>query len=67
MTLNLRYMNSCAKVFTLFDQVKIGLSTTQPVMVECKIEEKGYIRYFMAPLKEEEGRQRKKAKKKRRR
>ena len=49
LTLNLRYMNSCAKVFTLFDQVKIGLSTTQPVMVECKIEEKGYIRYFLAP------------------
>ncbi|KAF7028805.1 hypothetical protein CFC21_040667 [Triticum aestivum] len=68
LALNLRYMKSCAKVSsTLFDQVKIGLSTTLPLMVECIIAEKGYIRYFVAPLKEEEGRQRKKAKKKRRR
>ncbi|KAF7023303.1 hypothetical protein CFC21_035852 [Triticum aestivum] len=75
LTLNLRYMKSRAKVSTLFDQVKIGLSTKLPLMVECKIAEKGYIRYFVAPLEEEEGkteteeaegeegRQRKKAKK----
>ncbi|KAM3331770.1 hypothetical protein ACQJBY_027592 [Aegilops geniculata] len=58
LTLNLRYMKSCTKVFTLFGQVKIGLSPTQPLMVECKIEEKGYIRYFLAPMiliGEEEG------------
>ncbi|XP_037413672.1 proliferating cell nuclear antigen-like [Triticum dicoccoides] len=79
LALNLRYMKSCAKVSTLFDQVKIGLSTTLPLMVECKIAEKGYIRYFVATknlteeeegkteteeAEGEEGRQRKKAKKK---
>ncbi|CAL4968892.1 unnamed protein product [Urochloa decumbens] len=46
---DLSYMNSCAKAFALFDQVTICLSTTVPMMVEYKIKEKGYIRYFMAP------------------
>ncbi|RLN12648.1 hypothetical protein C2845_PM09G19770 [Panicum miliaceum] len=58
-TLDLKYMNSSAKASTLFNQVKICLSTTQPLMVECKIGRMGYIRYFLAPkvkpeIKEEE-------------
>ncbi|XP_044336094.1 proliferating cell nuclear antigen-like [Triticum aestivum] len=74
LTLNLRYMKSCAKVSTLCDQVNIGLS---PLCDQYKIAEKGYIRYFVAPkiteeeegkteteeAEGEEGRQRKKAKK----
>ncbi|CAL5027108.1 unnamed protein product [Urochloa decumbens] len=47
--LDLSYMNSCAKLFALFDKVTICLSNTIPMMVEHKIKEKGYIRYFMAP------------------
>uniref|UniRef100_A0ACD5UPN3 Uncharacterized protein n=1 Tax=Avena sativa TaxID=4498 RepID=A0ACD5UPN3_AVESA len=49
LTLDLKYMNSFSKASTLFNQVKICLSTTQPLMVECKIGQMGYIRYFLAP------------------
>ncbi|GJM90080.1 hypothetical protein PR202_ga06326 [Eleusine coracana subsp. coracana] len=49
MTLDLKYMNSFAKASTLFNEVEIYLSTTQPLMVECKIEHMGYIRYFLPP------------------
>ncbi|TVU47571.1 hypothetical protein EJB05_07177 [Eragrostis curvula] len=48
-TLDLKYMNSFAKVSALFNQqVKICLSETGHLMGECKIEETGYIRYFLA-------------------
>ncbi|KAL6620834.1 hypothetical protein ACP70R_035973 [Stipagrostis hirtigluma subsp. patula] len=49
MTVDLKYMNCLATVSTLFNKVKICLSTTQPLMVECKIGQMGYIRYFVAP------------------
>ncbi|CAN6335497.1 unnamed protein product [Urochloa humidicola] len=48
-TLDPKYLNSFANVSTLFDQVKICLSTTKPLMVECKFGDIGYIRYFQAP------------------
>ncbi|KAL6609505.1 hypothetical protein ACP70R_039474 [Stipagrostis hirtigluma subsp. patula] len=67
MTLDLKYMNCFAKASTLFNQVKICLSTTQPLMVECKIGQMGYIRYFVAPkikpeIEEEEIKKRKRSK-----
>ena len=49
LTLDLKYMNPIAKVSALFNQVKICLSTTYPLMVECKIGQTGYIRYSVAP------------------
>ena len=49
LTLDLKYMNSFGKASTLFNQVKICLSNTQPLMVECKIGQMGYIGYFVAP------------------
>ncbi|CAL5027101.1 unnamed protein product [Urochloa decumbens] len=49
LTLDLSCLNSCTRAFALFDQVKIRLSTKLPMMVECKIKEKGYIRYSIAP------------------
>ncbi|KAL6618636.1 hypothetical protein ACP70R_033775 [Stipagrostis hirtigluma subsp. patula] len=49
MTLNLKYMNSLAKASTLFKQVKICLSTTYPLMVECTVGKMGYVRCFLSP------------------
>ncbi|CAO2182875.1 unnamed protein product, partial [Urochloa humidicola] len=51
MTLDLKYMKYSAKVSTLFDEVKICLSTTQ---LEYKMEESGYIRYFLVPKAQKE-------------
>uniref|UniRef100_A0ACD5X9G4 Uncharacterized protein n=1 Tax=Avena sativa TaxID=4498 RepID=A0ACD5X9G4_AVESA len=45
---DVKYLNSFSKAPTLFNQVKICLSTTQPLMVECKIGQMGYIKYFLA-------------------
>ncbi|CAL4963175.1 unnamed protein product [Urochloa decumbens] len=49
MTLDTKYMKSFAKMSTLFDQVRIFFSRTQPLMVESKIGHGGYLRYFLAP------------------
>ncbi|WVZ48744.1 hypothetical protein U9M48_000160 [Paspalum notatum var. saurae] len=53
LTLDLKYLNTFAKVFTLSDQVKLCLSKTH-LMVECKIGQKGHIRCFLAPKVETE-------------
>jgi len=46
---DLSYMNSFAKVSTtLSDQVTISLSSKLPAVVEYKIAEMGYIRYYMS-------------------
>ncbi|XBH88205.1 hypothetical protein VPH35_075509 [Triticum aestivum] len=42
------------QVFTLSGQVKLFLSKTHPLMVECKIGQKGRIRCFVAPKVEPE-------------
>ena len=54
LTLDLKYLNTFAKVFTLSGQVKLFLSKTQPLMGECKIGQKGRIRCFVAPKVEPE-------------
>ncbi|KAL3647343.1 hypothetical protein CASFOL_008311 [Castilleja foliolosa] len=55
-TFALRYMNSFAKATTLSNQVTISLSSELPVVVEYKIAEVGYLRFYLAPkIEEEEG------------
>ncbi|KAF3610557.1 hypothetical protein DY000_02044654, partial [Brassica cretica] len=45
----LRYMNSFTKATPLLDTVTISLSSELPVVVEYKVAEMGYIRYYLAP------------------
>ncbi|GFZ14962.1 proliferating cellular nuclear antigen 1 [Actinidia rufa] len=54
LTFALRYMNSFAKATPLASQVNISLSSDLPVVVEYKIAEMGYIRFYLAPKIEEE-------------
>lgn len=54
LTFALRYMNSFAKATPLANQVTISLSSELPVVVEYKIADMGYIRYYLAPKIEEE-------------
>ncbi|TVU27818.1 hypothetical protein EJB05_19319, partial [Eragrostis curvula] len=54
LTFALRYMNSFTKASTLSDQVTISLSSELPVVVEYKIAEMGYIRFYLAPKIEED-------------
>ncbi|XP_037426914.1 uncharacterized protein LOC119292184 [Triticum dicoccoides] len=54
LTFDLKYLNTFAKVFTLSGQVKLFLLKTHPLMVECKIGQKGHIRCFVAPKMEPE-------------
>ncbi|KAL7253320.1 hypothetical protein ACSBR1_007784 [Camellia fascicularis] len=54
LTFALRYMNSFAKATPLASQVTISLSSELPVVVEYKVAEMGYIRFYLAPKIEEE-------------
>lgn len=54
LTFALRYMNSFAKATPLAEQVTISLSSDLPVVVEYKVAEMGYIRFYLAPKIEEE-------------
>ena len=54
MTFALRYMNSFTKATPLANQVTISLSSDLPVVVEYKVAEMGYIRFYLAPKIEEE-------------
>ncbi|CAN6233033.1 unnamed protein product [Urochloa humidicola] len=54
LTFALRYMNSFTKASSLSDQVTISLSSELPVVVEYKIAEMGYIRFYLAPKIEED-------------
>ncbi|CAJ1971561.1 unnamed protein product [Sphenostylis stenocarpa] len=51
---SLRYLNSFTKATRLSSTVTIGLSMGMPLMVEYKIAEKGYVRFYLAPKIEEE-------------
>ncbi|KAM7270049.1 hypothetical protein ACFE04_029263 [Oxalis oulophora] len=57
LTFALRYMNSFAKATPLAGQVTISLSSELPVVVEYKIAEIGYLRFYLAPKVEEEDEQ----------
>lgn len=54
LTFALRYMNSFTKATPLSNTVTISLSSELPVVVEYKIAEMGYIRYYLAPKIEED-------------
>lgn len=54
LTFALRYMNSFTKATPLANQVTISLSSELPVVVEYKVAEMGYVRFYLAPKIEEE-------------
>lgn len=54
LTFALRYMNSFTKATPLAEQVTISMSSDLPVVVEYKVAEMGYIRFYLAPKIEEE-------------
>jgi len=56
LTFALRYMNNFIKASPLSNIVTISMSSDLPVVVEYKIAEMGYIRFYLAPkIGEEEG------------
>ncbi|KAL0369756.1 UNVERIFIED_CONTAM: Proliferating cell nuclear antigen [Sesamum angustifolium] len=54
LTFALRYLNSFTKATPLSNTVTISLSSELPVVVEYKIAEMGYIRFYLAPKIEED-------------
>lgn len=54
LTFALRYLNSFTKATPLSSQVILSMSKDLPVVVEYKIEEMGYVRYYLAPKIEDE-------------
>ena len=54
LTFALRYLNYFAKASPLSGSVTLSLSKDVPLMVEYKIEDMGYIRYYLAPKIEED-------------
>ncbi|XP_042458241.1 proliferating cell nuclear antigen-like isoform X1 [Zingiber officinale] len=50
----LRYLNSFTKATPLSNSVKICMSSDLPVVVEYKIADMGYIRYYLAPKIEDD-------------
>lgn len=54
LTFALRYMNSFTKASPLSSTVTISLSSELPVVVEYKVAEMGYIRFYLAPKIEED-------------
>ncbi|KAB2624809.1 proliferating cell nuclear antigen [Pyrus ussuriensis x Pyrus communis] len=48
LTFALRYMNSFTKATTLSNTITINLSSELPFVVEYKIAEMGYIRFYLA-------------------
>ena len=54
LTFALRYLNSFTKATPLSSTVTVSLSSELPVVVEYKIAEMGYIRFYLAPKIEED-------------
>eukprot|EP00037_Helgoeca_nana_P012759 m.116538 g.116538 ORF g.116538 m.116538 type:complete len:266 (-) comp21631_c0_seq2:160-957(-) len=54
LTFALRYLNMFAKATPLSDSVTLSMSKDVPLVVEYKIGEMGYIRYYLAPKIEED-------------
>lgn len=54
LTFALRYMNSFTKATPLSESVTISLSSELPVVVEYKIADMGYIRFYLAPKIEDD-------------
>jgi len=49
-----RYLNSFAKAAGLSDKVQLSMSPDVPLVVEFKVSDIGYIRYYLAPKIEDE-------------
>lgn len=49
LTFALRYLNSFTKATPLSSQVQLSMSADVPLVVEYKIEDMGYVRYYLAP------------------
>ncbi|KAF9675426.1 hypothetical protein SADUNF_Sadunf09G0031100 [Salix dunnii] len=54
MTFAMRYMNTFTKATPLSNTVIISLSPDLPVVVEYKIAEMGYVRFYLTPKMEED-------------
>eukprot|EP00123_Amoebidium_parasiticum_P004132 comp15416_c0_seq1/m.12364 comp15416_c0_seq1/g.12364 ORF comp15416_c0_seq1/g.12364 comp15416_c0_seq1/m.12364 type:complete len:263 (-) comp15416_c0_seq1:426-1214(-) len=54
LTFALRYLNFFTKATTLSSSVTLNLSTDTPLMVEYRMDEMGYLRFFLAPKIEDE-------------
>ncbi|KAK1315347.1 Proliferating cell nuclear antigen [Acorus calamus] len=54
LTFALRYMNSFTRATPLSNTVTISMSSDLPVVVEYKIAEMGYLRFYLAPKIEDE-------------
>eukprot|EP00245_Coleochaete_scutata_P015767 TRINITY_DN7164_c0_g1_i1.p1 TRINITY_DN7164_c0_g1~~TRINITY_DN7164_c0_g1_i1.p1 ORF type:complete len:263 (+),score=61.73 TRINITY_DN7164_c0_g1_i1:194-982(+) len=56
LTFALRYLNSFTKATPLSSSVTLSMSKELPIVVEYKIAEMGYVRFYLAPkIEEEEG------------
>ncbi len=51
---NPRYLNSFAKAASLSDHVSLSMSQEVPLVVEFKIPDLGYLRFYLAPKIEDE-------------
>lgn len=49
-----RYLNSFAKASGLSEKVQLSMSPDVPLVVEFKVTDIGYIRYYLAPKIEDE-------------
>ncbi len=49
LTFALRYLNFFTKATSLSDQVKLSMSPDVPLVVEYKMKDLGYLRYYLAP------------------
>jgi proliferating cell nuclear antigen len=54
LTFALRYLNSFTKATTLSPVVALKLSKELPVVVEYRVADFGYVRYYLAPKIEDE-------------
>lgn len=51
----LRYLTLFSKAASLSSRVRLGMGTELPLEVEFKIEDKGYVKFFLAPKVDDEG------------
>jgi len=54
LTFALRYLNHFAKAEPLSDSVSLSLSADVPLLVEYKLEDLGFLRYYLAPKIEDD-------------
>ncbi|KAF4395694.1 hypothetical protein G4B88_013468 [Cannabis sativa] len=54
LTFALRYMNSFTKATSVANQVMINLSPNLPVVVEYKVADMDYVKFYLTPKIEEE-------------